>query len=188
MSEFTTDWFSANIPVWEQVFLPLKDKPLHVLEIGSYEGRSTVWMLENVLLHKDSKITCVDPYKPYSDLDKFPVNWGEVEARFKKNTEPYKDKIVSVKEESTSFLKRTSDMYDVIYVDGGHTSEQCLIDGVLSHLVLRKGGIIIFDDYMWSQLAKAPNVPRAAIDAFMECFAQQYQFIFAAYQVILKKL
>ena len=39
--KFTEDWFSADDLVQ---FLPLKtQKEIHFLEIGSFEGKSTVW-------------------------------------------------------------------------------------------------------------------------------------------------
>lgn len=31
-----------------------------MLEIGSYEGRSAVWFLENILTHPTARIVCVD--------------------------------------------------------------------------------------------------------------------------------
>jgi hypothetical protein len=37
-------------------------RPVNFLELGSYEGRSTVWMLESLLTHPQSHITCVDPF------------------------------------------------------------------------------------------------------------------------------
>jgi hypothetical protein len=36
---FTADFFSANIHLFEQFLGDLKDKPCRLLEIGSYEGR-----------------------------------------------------------------------------------------------------------------------------------------------------
>ena len=46
MSFLGPDWFSQHIPVWTEVLAPLlaATDPIHVLEIGSYEGRSAVWI------------------------------------------------------------------------------------------------------------------------------------------------
>jgi hypothetical protein len=46
--EFTFDWFSWSIEPWKQIFARL-GAPSRILEIGSFEGRSTVWMAENLL-------------------------------------------------------------------------------------------------------------------------------------------
>jgi hypothetical protein len=42
--EFTRDWFSQNVPVWRQIIS--RDKPTKILEIGSFEGRSTCRIIE----------------------------------------------------------------------------------------------------------------------------------------------
>ena len=48
--KFTTDWFTNRIPLWEKILAPLKGKQgIHYLEIGVFEGRSAIWMLENIL-------------------------------------------------------------------------------------------------------------------------------------------
>lgn len=181
------DWFSHVIPIWEQLILPLKDQEIHALEIGSFEGRSTVWLLENILLHKNSDIVCVDPFEAYSDLDKEDIDWTKTMQIFLDNISPWSDKVLFMKMRSTDYLRTSTELFDLIYVDGSHAASQALIDGVLSHLSLKPGGIIIFDDYMWAKLVKAPNVPKGAVDAFMECFAHEYECVTIGYQVILKK-
>ena len=50
--EFTEDWFSENNPEkvvrqFDEFLSKFKDKPSTFLEIGSFEGMSTIWMLEN---------------------------------------------------------------------------------------------------------------------------------------------
>ena len=55
------DWFTHKLPAWE---VALKDKVgepgLNYLEVGVYEGRSVLWMLENVLTDPTSTVTGVD--------------------------------------------------------------------------------------------------------------------------------
>lgn len=188
--EFTYDWFSSNIPVWSRALIPLyQDIETHAIELGCFEGRSTVWLLENVLNHPKSIITCVDTWQGGVKDDRFgDIDWQKGKERFLKNIEKYKDK-VNIKEESTfSYMKyRTENSADLIYVDAGHLASDALIDGVQSHLVLKRGGILIFDDYLWTQLESKPDTPKPAIDAFMTCFAREYTLISLGYQVILRK-
>jgi len=59
--EFTQDWFSRENPAqvvkqFEQFLLPYKTESCVFLEIGCFEGMSTIWMLENVLLQENSQI------------------------------------------------------------------------------------------------------------------------------------
>lgn len=59
---YTSDWTSYNYSNWEQWFAGCRDQPnLCILEIGSFEGRSAVWFLENVLTHPSAQLVCVDP-------------------------------------------------------------------------------------------------------------------------------
>ncbi|MDB5311966.1 MAG: putative rane protein, partial [Gemmataceae bacterium] len=59
---FTQDWVSSNLPVWERVLAPLVGQPVHALEVGVFEGRSTVWLLDHVLNHPDATLTWVDTF------------------------------------------------------------------------------------------------------------------------------
>ncbi len=59
---YTQDYISDYISLWEEHLAPFKGKTgVAALEVGSYEGRSAVWLLENILTAPDALITCVDP-------------------------------------------------------------------------------------------------------------------------------
>jgi predicted O-methyltransferase YrrM len=189
---YSTDWFTKNIPIWEKTLADLKGKPIKAVELGSYEGRSAVWMLENILTHPDASLTCVDSWKDgvnTTDLEGTKPDWKAVKANFRDNLEGYYSPKLEVYDGRTfDYLREEPrESVDLIYVDASHTAHDALIDGVLSHLILKPGGIIIFDDYLWGALNHAPNVPKGAIDAFMECFAEQYELLACGYQVVLRK-
>lgn len=59
---FTTDWVTQFVPSWTKHVLPvLAGRPgVRWLEVGSFEGRSALWTLDNVLTGPGSEITCVD--------------------------------------------------------------------------------------------------------------------------------
>lgn len=185
--QFTNEWFTSNIPLWKEFLVPLKDAEIHALEIGSFEGKSALWLLDNVLTNPESELTCVDAYEDYDEMKQYHYDWKAIKNRFIENTSKWKDKVRLVAVDSTYFLKTTSEQYDLIYIDGNHAAAQVLLDAVLSHLHLRKGGLIIFDDYLYGGIATAPSVPKGAIDAFMACFAGSYEPLSIGYQVILKK-
>src|SRR5262245_40452971 len=57
MPNFTVDWHSHNISHWRRILERYRGQVgVRVLEIGSYEGRSTVWLLENILTHETAHI------------------------------------------------------------------------------------------------------------------------------------
>src|SRR4051794_12483459 len=42
---FSTDWAGNHFFMWAELLQPLKGKPVRVLEIGSWEGRSALYFL-----------------------------------------------------------------------------------------------------------------------------------------------
>ena len=44
--QFSNDWFTINIPYWDEVFdkQGFKKKPIKALEIGSWEGMSSLYI------------------------------------------------------------------------------------------------------------------------------------------------
>jgi predicted O-methyltransferase YrrM len=46
--------------LWNRYLKPLAGKPIHYLEVGLFEGRSMVWMLENVLTDDEATATGID--------------------------------------------------------------------------------------------------------------------------------
>ena len=55
--EYTNDWFDHQLRYFNSILEEFKGKDVKFLEVGSWEGRSTCWMLDNILTSKDSSIT-----------------------------------------------------------------------------------------------------------------------------------
>ena len=65
----TFSGFIIQIPTWGKVLGPLKGKPdIHYLEIGVNQGRSAIWMLENILTHPTAKLTGIDLFPEGTDF------------------------------------------------------------------------------------------------------------------------
>jgi predicted O-methyltransferase YrrM len=77
--------------------------------------------------------------------------------------------------------------FDFIYIDGSHMAEDVLEDAVLAWRLLKPGGLIIFDDYVWRLDHPPEKRPRLAIDAFYRFYANQIEVVHNAYQLILRK-
>ena len=59
------DWFNCHIPVWNEILTEIKGAPgIRYLEVGCFEGRSAIWMIENVLTDESSSLTCIDAFLP----------------------------------------------------------------------------------------------------------------------------
>jgi len=63
-----------------------------------------------------------------------------------------------------------------------------LTDAVLAWDLLKPGGMIIFDDYVWALEKAKTQRPKVAIDAFMTVYANHIRVRERGYQVIIEKL
>ena len=187
---FTVDWFSYNIPIWTHYFKELKDKPnLRFLEIGSFQGRSTIWLLENILTDKTSTITCIDTFEGSIEHTlHFQNDIKNLFDIFSYNISKFKNKVNIIKDKSQVALKQINEQYDFIYIDGDHKASSVIEDAILSFPLLKKGGIMIFDDYQWFEMKKYIDNPKAAIDAFLEIYADKITVLYKNHQVIIEKI
>jgi len=174
--KFTEDWFSNNIPTWEKYLSHYKNKPLNFLEIGSFEGRSAIWLLENILKHPKSKLYVVDVW-----IDTTIYN------RFIKNIEPYKEKVVIMRGLSRDMLRQLKQpIFDFIYIDANRHSKNVLEDAVLSYPLLKPGAMMIFDDYT-NNKEHDINCPKPGIDAFLNMYIQELKVLKTQWQVVVVK-
>jgi predicted O-methyltransferase YrrM len=178
--EFTQDWFTVRIPKWTEILEPFKGKPnLHYLEIGVHEGRSALWMLENILTHPTARITCLDIFIVKPTYDRFLANL---------KLSGFEDKTKIIKGKSQTTLRSLPlDSYDIVYIDGSHIAPDVLLDATLCWDLLKKGGIMIFDDYMWEWKLPPQERPKIAIEAFLRIFKNELQVLHQEYQIIIKK-
>jgi predicted O-methyltransferase YrrM len=186
---FTVDWFSFNIPFWTHYLKELKDKPnLRFLEIGSFQGRSTIWLLENILTDDTSAITCIDTFEgSIEHTIYFQNHIKNLFDIFSHNISKFKNKVNIIKDKSQVVLKQINEQYDFIYIDGDHKASSVIEDAILSFSLLKKGGIMIFDDYQWFQMKKYIDNPKPAIDAFLEIYADKINILYKDHQVIIEK-
>jgi predicted O-methyltransferase YrrM len=153
---------------------------LRTLEIGSFEGRSALWLLENILTHPSSQLICVDPFLPH------------IEVRFDHNLRLCANPQRLQKRQGYSqdvLPTLPSHHFDLIYVDGNHQAVHVLFDAMQAWRLLKKGGILIFDDYQWHDKTdpRASQRPQLAIDLFLEQHANQLECLHIGWQVIVQK-
>lgn len=173
------DWYTRNIPVWEQFLAPYYAKPdLTYLEVGVFEGRSLVWMLENVLTDPSARATAVDLFEDFADL---PAD--SLKARFLENVRrsgaEQKVRVVSGYSQ-VELRKLPLESYDIIYIDGSHDGDDVLEDTILAWRLLKEGGTLIFDDYTY------PGV-EFPVNAFLQLFGRRFEILHRGYQLFLRK-
>jgi hypothetical protein len=145
---FTQHWFEGlGLKNFENLknIIDIK-KSINFLEIGCYEGNCHLWMYQNILLNSDSKSVVIEPFGNGTGNS----THSDVYNIFTQNLQKYIDKITILRGISNDMLPSlNNNNYDIIYIDGDHTSEQTYKDGILAWPLLKNGGIMIFDDYLW---------------------------------------
>jgi SAM-dependent methyltransferase len=198
--KFTEKWFDGMIPLWEQVFKDFS-KIENVLEIGCYEGRATIWLCENVLNDSSKKYN-------YDIIDTFGGSLNEsgmegtkkrlkednfIENNFNHNTSFFPHINFNIhKGYSQEILPtfKVEEKYDFIYIDASHRADDTFVDAYFAHKLLKKGGLLIFDDYGWKDPHNLhpSNSPQLGVDVFNTIYDEQFKPLFNGYQVGFIKL
>jgi len=200
--EFTADWFHWAPEVWMKLaeFMPERQA---FLEIGSYEGRSAVWIVEN-LMQDGGWIDCIDTWtggEEHGDKD-----MAAVEKRFDKNIEivrdkyfagglhannrrVYKNKCTSVHKLSRLLVehRNRTPLFDFVYIDGSHIAKDVLTDACMAWPLLKSKGIMAFDDYLWGDPRDILHRPKQAVDAFVDLNGEGLEIVHVGYQMIVRK-
>ena len=177
------DWVTSHEENWLELFADLIGKPeVRMLEIGSYEGRSAAWFLEHVLTDDSSSLVCIDPW----------ANSPHRERTFDRNIAltNQSHRVRKIKALSRRALGWFPDgHFDAVYVDGDHSGDAALLDGLLSLPLLKPGGILLFDDYEWTDPeGKRRHLPKSGIDAFLGLCDERVEVIFKGYQISTSKV
>jgi len=193
--KFTKDWFNWAPEVWKQL-IPLLPARRKFLEIGSFEGRSTVWIVEN-MMEDGGEVYCIDTWEGGEEHGA--ENMSEVEKRFRHNRkllmDKYEDRHIST-EKGTSLKCLagwltpsvvSNEVFDFIYIDGSHVAKDVLTDACMAWPLLKPEGLMVFDDYMWGNPRDALHRPKIAIDAFTTIFGETAEIIHVGYQLVVRK-
>ena len=195
--KFTENWFAYAEQIWPKVLNELMTErdSCDLLEIGSYEGRSTTWLIENVMRDGD-RLFCVDTWR--GGAEHAGINMADVEDRFDSNIDIAIQRkglkgsaVVKDKLESSQALARyitEGKKFSFIYIDGSHAAKDVLSDAVMSWQLLSEGGIMVFDDYLWGDPNTPLTRPKLAIDFFLNINAPEINLRHIGYQVVLTKL
>ena len=194
--QFTKDWFGWAPEVWNQLTPLLSGKPgtRSFLEVGSFEGRSSVWIIENMMQDADW-LDCIDTWEGGEEHGA--EDMGSVEQRFDHNIavamSKYPERTVS-KHKGRSVTELARQVYegnieaDFIYIDGSHIAKDVLTDACMAWPLLKPKGLMVFDDYLWTPNARdILHRPKAAIDAFINLFAEEVEIVHIGYQLIVRK-
>ena len=143
---YTNNWFvGAPKGAWNSLIPQIN--PTRILEIGSYEGASTCYLIEKLATSKEIEIHCFDTWE--GGIEHKEVNMSDVDKRFHHNTKIAISKVenpvqlVLHKEFSDVALSKLiaedkQGYFDFIYVDGSHQAPDVLCDALLSFRLVKK--------------------------------------------------
>jgi len=189
--KFTQDWFSWAPPIWEHL-IPMLPERKKFLEIGAFEGRATTWIIEN-MMEDGGEIVCIDTWAGGEEHVNGEMTGAKV--RFNDNINLAREKhpnrnVTSCTGTSVDWLAaliQDKQRFDFIYIDGSHIAKDVLTDACMAWPLLKKGGIMVFDDYLWGDMTKPNHVPKPAIDAFVNIFIEELKVTHVGYQFIVRK-
>jgi predicted O-methyltransferase YrrM len=183
------------VALWERLVVPrFRGKRIDALEVGSFEGRSATWALDNVLTHAGSRLWCIDDYR-IGDT----VWWRGRPVlnplqRFRDNVRASgaAAKVRLVQRDAAEALRdgllpaRRRPHLSLAYVDAQLNARDCLEYGVLIWPLLLPGGLLIFDDYT-DAVQHDARCPRPGIDAFITAYAAELRVLHRGWQAVLMK-
>ena len=181
------NWFESQRYNFENYLQEFKGKPdLKFLQLGVYTGDASEWLLTNILTDSSSSLLDVDTWEGSDEVEHKSISFSKMYEFYKKRMEPYPN-IRSVRNNTKNFLRSNKTIYDFIYIDASHTADDVASDAEYSWELLKRGGILAFDDYMWGQDMKPELTPRPAIDNFLEFHKGEYDILTKDYQVWIRK-
>lgn len=204
--QFSQDWFSHNIPSLNAIFEHII-QPQRILEIGSFEGLSTAYFLEKAIqYHDEIEIFCIDSWLGGQEhTGRFDMS--AVEERFEHNMAGLLKFIGDQKQVNVVKLKGYShqqmidllakgyqNYFDFIYVDGSHEAPDVLFDALLAHRLVKVGGVIVFDDYLWSPSEEKEDdhylLVKPAVDHYVNTYQRKLKVLqnLHQFQLYVKKL
>lgn len=183
--KYSQNWFLSS-EIRKELFKFLdKSKENKILEIGCFEGLSSIFFADNFLYNTKSTLTCVDPFLTINNNDhkQFLQNNEEINFDFNISICKNLNKITIHKITSDLFFENNNQKYNFIYIDGCHEPDFIKRDMENSFSNLEKNGIMWMDDYGGGDDNKIKN----AMDSFLEKYNGQYKLIHKGYQLAIQK-
>ena len=144
---FSNKWFLNNFDIFS-FFLPQdKNSKFDYLEVGCFEGLSSFFVLSE---YKAVNATLLDIWDmPNPNSITLSYNFNSIENAFDDNLSRFN--FTKIKDDSVVAMRalfKQNKSFDFIYIDGSHNGEDILSDAIEGFKILKKEGIIFFDDFL----------------------------------------
>ena len=144
---FSNKWFLNNFDIFS-FFLPQdKNSKFDYLEVGCFEGLSSFFVLSE---YKAVDATLLDIWDmPNPNSKTLSHNFHSIENTFDDNLSQFN--FTKIKDDSVVAMRtlfKQNKSFDFIYIDGSHNGEDILSDAIEAFKILKKEGLIFFDDFL----------------------------------------
>ncbi|TFK96835.1 nucleotide-diphospho-sugar transferase [Pterulicium gracile] len=198
----TQDWLSAHKPAWRTYFSLIESKTPRVLEIGSWEGRSAVFLLLELCgapgpsmegrNNDDNRNDHFDLLQTPAGIErhrKFLHNMSTTGGNYTlvpQFSVPGLMSVIAAELASSNEQKGV----DLVYIDGSHRADDTFLDAELAWRLVKKDGIMIFDDYHWPTEPESSMFhPKRGIDGFLKLHEGEWERLSEeeSYQFVVRK-
>ncbi|MBD2020676.1 glycosyltransferase [Leptolyngbya sp. FACHB-36] len=176
--EFTLDNFSKHVKDWEQYLSQIAQaSTLKVLEIGSQEGQTACWLLDNLLIQEAARITCIDAFDELSQSEKFDFNIEKSGSA---------QKVRKMAGRSHDILRSLiPNSYQLLHLNSKDAASSILESLMLAWRLIQVRGVLVLAAYEGTTDSKAS---KAAIEAFRGIFHQKVKLLHQSDYMILEKI
>ena len=169
-----TNRFLIWISIFERNYS--RNKKIKILEIGSCQGHSALFFL---WYFKKAYIDCVDIWDVKRNEIIFDNSLNQFSERLNKH------KLWSIDFFSNKIKKRG--IYDIVFIDGSHHSEEVLSDCLHCFQLLKVNGLMIIDDVFFMCNDRYSDNSLKAIDLFLDLKKQDLKILKLNSQLFIEK-
>lgn len=177
------NWFDSQKYNFENHLTRFRGKPnLKFLQVGTYTGDASDWLLSSILTDPTSTLTDIDTWQGSDEREHKAMDFDKIYSLYLQRMDKYEN-LMSIKGDSSYILPSLRERYDFIYIDGDHTEKAVYRDANNAWTLLKSEGILAFDDYLWGRDLESEFTPKPAIDRFLEEKQGEYELLSQDYQV-----
>jgi len=190
------NWFrQTGEAAFAHLLGPLRHKNhVAMLQVGAFVGHASAWLCSNVLQHSGGRLHDVDTWAGSDEAVHRTMDFTDVERAYDDRMRAWMSRGLVTKYKMTSdeFFNQLSPTvtYDFVYIDGDHHAAQVFTDANNAHRHLNVGGIVAFDDFIWSSgSGNAEDDPCPGIWRFATAHINRdYELIAAGSQLWLRRV
>ena len=197
MYNWTHDLPKGSRGIFEQMLSRHRGAGTRLLEIGTFAGTSLIEMLK---ILPEATAVAIDRWTNYDEdgiITLANQEQGGIEQVFHENMRKagLSSRVIALKGDSVDRLLdlvQEKALFDFIYVDGSHKCIDCYTDMALSWRLLKNGGTMIVDDYLYRHDRVASGLvleyPMKGVDHFLSKYEGAYRVLDKGYRVCLEKI